>query len=125
MNPVCVSDYGVAVYRCRFTGVPVYADNCRIVGPMIPQARGVQYVASLDSRDAEKASRKLFDENEANCNTCKHLKRVPGRKGLSGLLYGKCMATPDDSHPYLSRFDCGVMPFAPDDWMGMPCWEAR
>ena len=123
MTRLCVSDYGAEVYPCRFTGKPVHSDNCRIVGPMIPQASGVRYVASLDSKAEEKASRRDFDENEANCNTCRHLQRVPSRKGVSGLLYGKCLSTPHDSHPY--GMENGIMSFAPDDWMGMPCWEPR
>lgn len=123
---LCVSDYGVEVYACRFTGKPVYADECRIVGPMIAQARGVQYVAAPDSKDAEKASRRAFDEFEANCNACRHLERVPSRKGLSGILYGRCKGNARmDAHPYADRVRDGVMPFAPDDFMGMPCWEPR
>lgn len=68
----------------------------------------------------------LFHECEANCNTCRHLERVKHDKDCSGVLYGRC-GNKDSalSTPYLDRIIDGVMPFAPDDWMGMPCHEPR
>jgi hypothetical protein len=48
---------------------------------------------------------------------CRHFERLPYDKrsfALSGVFHGRCRVS----------FD-GVLAVAPDDWMGMPCWESR
>lgn len=73
-------------------------------------------IPGVKGRPSTKEEASAFHESEANCNMCKHLKRVPGKLG-GGLMQGHC-----GHHPYGDRF---VMIFAPADWMGMRCWEAR
>lgn len=72
---------------------------------------------------------KAFNENDANCNTCRHLIRVASdkhRSKIAGLLYGRCGGSlVVAAHPYADRMVDGVFPFAPSDWQGMPCWEPR
>lgn len=77
----------------------------------------------------DKAEAAAFNENDANCNTCRHLIRVPSdkhRSKVAGLLYGRCAGPMvAAAHPYADRMLDGVFPFAPSDWQGMPCWEPR
>ena len=121
---VCVDDYGEAVFRGHYSGELVRASQAVYVGPVIPQAP-LCYVDGPNGRAARAKSVRAFDENEANCNTCRHLIRLPGSKGVSGLLRGRCAGTADWSwHPYPADRG-GVMRFAPDDWMGMACYEQR
>lgn len=74
-------------------------------------------IPGVKGRKSSKVEAAAFHESDANCNTCKHLRRVASDKLGDGLMRGRC-----GHHPYGARF---VMVFAPDDWMGMRCWEAR
>lgn len=69
---------------------------------------------------------KAFHESERNCNTCAHLIRIKQPKQVSGLYAGGCNSHPVD-HPYPVGLNQDVwqIKFAPDDWMGMKCWEPR
>jgi hypothetical protein len=75
---------------------------------MIPGVRGVI---------ASKEEARAFHETEANCNTCKHLKRVQHEKDRHGFLYGQC-----GHNPFGHMF---VMKFHPDDPMHMRCYVPR
>jgi len=73
--------------------------------------------------EEHKESRKLFDQNDRNCNTCIHLQRVKHKKEPTGFLTGICKSTPIN-HPYKLRSD-GTMIFHPEDPMHMACYEPR
>ena len=68
-------------------------------------------------RKPTKEEARAFHESEANCNTCRHMVRAPmsSAERIARLHRGHC-----GMHPYGDRF---TMIFAPDDWMGMRCWE--
>jgi len=66
---------------------------------------------------SNKESASAFNASEANCNICKHLKRVAHEKDRAGFLYGHC-----GHNPFGNMF---VMKFHPSDPMHMRCWESR
>jgi hypothetical protein len=112
---VCVDDFGNSVVRCHYTGKLVHVGDptAQYIGPVTPQAPGT-YLCAADAREAFKKSRALFDESEANCNTCTHLQRIPhGKQHPSAPMRGVCGA------------NGAALVFHPDDFMGMSCWEGR
>ena len=123
-EPVCVDDYGNAVFRGHYSGELVWPEEARYFGPIIPQA-GACYVDGPGGAAARKASLVLFHESEANCNTCRFLVRLPFKRGAT-VMPGRCTNSRASfsAHPYPPDAQ-GVMRFAPDDWQGMPCWQAR
>ena len=123
---ICVDDYGEAVFRCFWTGAIFWASRAILTGPIIPQAR-VQHIAAPGYEAARRESARRFADTEQNCNTCRHLVRVPHAKDIAGFLRGKCGSQNADmeAHPYKGRFDGEVMIFHPSDFMGMPCYEGR
>ena len=110
---LCTDDFGTLVYRCQYTKKLVFLDWCYI-GPCIPQLSGTYICHSVGGLEAFKKSKTAFDESEANCNTCKHLQRLPHDK-RDGLMRGICL-----NHPYKPE-----VKFHPDDWMGMSCYKHR
>lgn len=79
-----------------------------------------------DKVEERKLSRKLFDQYEANCNTCIHLQRIKHAKNSSGFLYGTCKSTPTSSQYYTIKIDdSGVIRFHPEDPMFLPCYSPR
>ena len=56
---------------------------------------------------------RAFNEWDANCNTCRHLTRVP------------CEPRCGSPHDGICQLKQVPIRFHPDDWMGMSCWEAR
>ena len=127
-QPVCSSDYGSSVYLCRYTGVPVLAEDVVVVGATIPGVKARYFMANTEeARKAKKASGIAFHESEANCNTCAHLERVPHKKHWTGFVYGRCTSPNADKsvHPYKDREVDGVMMMHPDDPMHMPCYKSR
>lgn len=63
------------------------------------------------------AEARSFHESEANCNTCKYLKREKHEKDKNGFLYGRC-----GRNPFGHMF---VMKFHPEDPMHMRCYVSR
>lgn len=123
--PICVDDFGISVYLCRYTNAFVWADAAVVVGSMIAGAN-VRYVmaATDEAKTAHRVSSIFFHESEENCNTCMHLERVKHEKNSAGLLFGKCKKIPaTTSHQYPLKN--GVMMFHPDDPMHMPCYTSR
>jgi hypothetical protein len=115
-------------YRCYWTGEPVYASREISTGAILPQVKTKYLVGGLGWEEKKRKSYRLFADSEGNCNTCKHLRRIPHKKTKSDFVQGDC-ASPNpswDKHPYVNRFSAyGHMIFHPDDWMGMPCYESR
>lgn len=74
-------------------------------------------VQILATEQQHKESRQEFEALDRNCNTCKHLVRVP-HKDSFGFLKGMCGRM--NGHPFQPTFL-----FHPHDWMGMSCWESR
>ena len=98
------------VHYCHYTGKPIPAGEEIVVGAIIPNVKAKYYVSDIE---LHKRSKRLFDESEANCNTCKHLVRVKHDKCRSGFLYGKCAK------------DGAELMFHPDDPMHMACYQQR
>jgi hypothetical protein len=113
-DPVCVDDFGNIVFICQYTRSFVATDLAIFIGPCMPNVTGT-YACAPDAMPAYKRSRTAFNEAEANCNTCRHLRRVPHEKNKAGHLFGECIRGMSDQ----------VMQFHPDDPMGMSCWESR
>lgn len=125
LNDPIDADKDENLYRCHYSGEPVSLGASIFIGPCVPQVHGT-YVCHPAAKPAFQESKRAFDESEANCNTCRHLHRVVHKRS-AGVLYGRCLSPAQDmgAHPYRDRIVYGVMPFHPDDYMGMPCYEAR
>lgn len=126
--PVCVDDFGMSVYLCRYTRTLVWADQALVIGGVMPGVK-VSYVmaATDEAKAAQKASSIAYHESEANCNTCHHLERVKRDKNKAGFLYGRCKSAESkiEASPYYSRTEGNVIVFHPDDPMLMPCYISR
>lgn len=110
---VCVDDFGNEVVICQYTRNPVSVADAIYIGPCIPQLNGT-YLCAADAMPAFKASKRNFDEMDANCNSCQHLERVQFvRNSSTALMPGVCGRTKEK------------LLFHPDDHMGMVCWEGR
>ena len=120
-----VDDFGDAVFVGHYSGLLVWPDDVIYLGPVVPQAPDC-YVDRKEGIKERLKSVQVFNESEANCNTCAHLTRLPFKKSSSGLMPGKCTNKDADFsvHPYPPDAG-GVMRFAPEDWQGMPCWKLR
>jgi hypothetical protein len=82
--------------------------------PMLPTVRG--RLVECDTREEHLAGRDAYEEAEANCNTCLHLKRIPQQKDPMGFLFAKCM---------LDGGEGRVLRFHPEDPMHKTCWVTR
>lgn len=78
--------------------------------PCIPGVIG--HVWECDSKEEYTELRAAYEDSEANCNTCRHLKRTPHPK-QSGWLEGICLL---DGHK---------LRFHADDPLNLPCYESR
>lgn len=83
-------------------------------------------IPGVKGQPATREEAQAFHESERNCNTCARLSRVKQPKQTSGLYAGNCLSVPVD-HPYpvVTEDSWFRIQFAPDDWMGMKCWEPR
>ena len=129
-QPVAVDDYGTAVFRGHYTGTLVWADKAAYFGPALPQAPECYVDDAATGKAARLAEFRDFEAWERNCNTCAFLVRRQGlgNKGRGGFLYGDCTNPAQDlaSHPYRQHIEqYGYMAFCPEDYQGMPCWQAR
>ncbi len=126
---ICTDDYGDALYLCCHTKKIVGPDDSKFAGSIIPN---LSYRYAMENSEHAESLRKesvrLFNEHDANCNTCRHLERVKHEKRIGcSALYGLCKSDKQDTagHPYANRFVGDVMVFYPPDYMGMKCYEAR
>ncbi|HET8688443.1 MAG TPA: hypothetical protein VFM18_17670 [Methanosarcina sp.] len=110
---------------CIYTKSLVLRKDAVVLGPVVPQAPHSYLCHPLASK-ARTASIRLFNEFEKNCNTCKHLERLPFDKNSltykAGLLPGKCNKA--GSTPVYPQ-DNGTILFPPDDHLGQNCYESR
>ncbi len=113
-QPICTDDYGTSVYACRYSKLATWADEAVKIGALIPGVKAAFYMHP-ESRNLHKKSVAAFHESEANCNTCRDLRRIPHAKSPHGFLQGVCAR---GKLP-------GVYSFNPDDPMHMDCWRAR
>lgn len=124
---ICVDDYGDAVYRCHYTEKIIWIDDVLWVGAHVPGVNASYPMANNEyAKELRKQTGIIFQENDANCNTCYYLKRVKHPKCSygSGFLEGICEnPTQLYLHPYKTEGD--RIKFHPDDWMGMPCYVSR
>lgn len=74
-------------------------------------------IPGVRSDPPTKVEARAFHESEANCNHCRHLRRVQRPKDPLGFMEGHCGA-----NPFGHLF---AMKFHPDDPMHMKCWEPR
>lgn len=127
-EPEFVDDFGEAYYIGHYTERLVKASECSFFGAVIPQANCRYVDHAVLGKQARKDSFRTFADSEANCNTCKHLVRVPHEKSRDGFLRGQCLnrLRKWEAHPYVNSFaEYGCMIFHPDDPMHMPCYESR
>jgi hypothetical protein len=110
-KPFCVDDFGNFVFKCQYTDKPVSVDEMIFLGPCIPQLNGT-YVCHPTSQNAYKEFKQIFDESEANCNTCKHLVRKKHTPRKDKALLGSCYKNAN-------------LVFHPEDCLNMLCYEQR
>ena len=106
---------------CHYTGALIPRIEAIILGAVIPQTP-ISYLCHPLARDTRKQSVRCFQDYEQNCNTCKHLIRVPFKKDTSGLQPGQCFN--EQRQPLYPREGNNIL-FAPDDCMLQPCYEGR
>ena len=128
-QPDGVDNYGDMYWKtCTETGVsPLFAAESRCVNAYVPGVRVVYVAHTSYTKAMEIQAVRDFYAFEANCNTCKHLIRVPQaikKRQSGGMLYGRCGSTPIN-HPYQSHMQDGIMAFPPDDHMNMSCYSLR
>ena len=111
-KPILNTPDADGLYTCQYTGLKVALEGSIFLGPCAPQVNGT-YVCHPTALPAFKKSKRMFDESEANCNTCKHLVRIKHAPRKDGQLQGTCPAVGTE------------LMFHPDDHMGMPCYEQR
>jgi hypothetical protein len=124
-DTVFTDDYGVALYKCRYTGELVGGENAKIIGATVPGVKS-KYVMSKSeaAKLAKIESDNDFHESEANCNTCRNLCRVPHNKIPGGFLTGKCINPKSEMTPYKAS-NTDLIMFHPNDPMHMPCYIPR
>lgn len=124
-----VDDYGDIVFKkCPRTGHgPFWVSEGRLIPPEIPTVKGMTFVHNSYTKEMQKYDKALFDDLDANCNTCKYLIRMPNNK--FGEMQGKCASVPDDGGNGWFRLmpipDDGVFSFHPTDFMGLKCYSNR
>jgi hypothetical protein len=118
---------GRVTYVCRMTGKKHVGQPFRVVGPYFPihlpkdRERAAALKESLRKPISEEGwplyqeSVAAFQEFESNCNTCRHLLRVPSPKQADGSLRASCGAG--------NR--TGSYAIWPGDPMFNECWESR
>ncbi len=74
---LCIDDYGDAVYRCAYSGSLTWPDDVIFMGSFMACVIVSDVCHKVHYKEPYKQSRRLYDEMEANCNVCKHLKRLP------------------------------------------------
>lgn len=111
---------GENIYVCHWTGKRVKESEMILTPPCIPQILG-KWPAAPGYEEARRESYIAFCDWEQNCNTCRHLERIPHDKCQHRMLYGKCKNTPIN-HPSICD---GIMTFHADDSMAMECYESR
>jgi hypothetical protein len=102
----------VGICKCPYTKLEVPYEGALFLGPIVPQVNGT-YACHPTATPYRNASKRLFDEYEANCNTCVHLKRIPHKPIVGGMLRGKCSRSGEQLY------------FHPGDCMSMQCHELR
>lgn len=110
-KPILNEPDAEGLYTCQYTGLKVSREDAIFLGACTPQVNGT-YVCHSTALPAFRKSKRMFDESEANCNTCKHLVRVKHEPRKDGQLRGTCKNNTD-------------LLFHPDDFMGMNCYEQR
>lgn len=124
-QPICIDDFGTAIYHCRFTGALVGGSSAMICGPIVPGVKAVYIMgASVEAKKKKLESDHAFHESEANCNTCTNLRRVTHDSIKGGFLVAQCGNPDRVPTPYPERA-AGLMMFHPSDPMLMPCYFPR
>lgn len=121
--------FGDELVRCSMTGYLHHFENTILFGGYIKGYKLNSVVGkSAESQLRLKINRQLFDENDANCNTCKYMQRVKHEKDRHGFLCVQC-TNPNglsSSGQYRKETpDAKVFWIHPDDWMGMECYQHR
>lgn len=123
-TPYPESDPEYDLCKCFYSGALFIKSEGIVLGAIIPQVNSAFLCHPL-AKENRLRSLKMFQDNEQNCNTCKHLKREPFDKksfSVSGLMPGEC--THNKPEPLYPRGGGKIM-FAPDDCMLQPCFESR
>lgn len=110
-KPILNKPNAEGLYECQYTGLKVSLKDAIFLGACTPQVNST-YVCHPTALLSFRKSKRIFDESEANCNTCKHLVRVKHEPRKDKQLQGSCKNHTD-------------LLFHPDDFMGMNCYEQR
>lgn len=117
--------------KCRYTGVVGNASDMAMRPNIVPQvSKSIYFADTPEAHAAYKFEIKAFNENDANCNTCKHFKRMKsdnakGSSSSSNFVYGDCLNV-DGKPEILPNQAVGfkVMVHVAD-FIGQPCHELR
>ncbi len=112
-----IDDYGDGYWRCHYTKQLIHADSGQWIGSVMPQSDVAHCVGGEGWKELWR---------HQNCNACIHLverKKLPREEQIAGFGCGRCDNPDKVSTPYAERDGCIV--FAPQDWMGMPCFKNR
>jgi len=125
---LCTDDFGNLTYVSFWSKKIVSpADDSILLGAVVPQVSST-FLCAPEDKQKRIESVKIFNEYEANCNTCKHLERVPHEKRHgSSPLQGRCKKFKNPEHvtKHGAYLENGIIRFWAEDYMGMPCHEMR
>lgn len=116
------------IVQCRYTGKMIPISQAVISPALIPGVKSTLYHEnSPEGWQHHKENVAAYEISEANCNTCKYLKRIKHEKDSSGFLYGICEKKSQllSEYTFHKRDKDGIMTFHPHDPMGMDCYESR
>ena len=108
--------------KCHYSGKEVEQGNSIRIGGCWPGLTKT-YECHPDALPFFKASKRLFDEVDENCNTCEGFKRVKHPKAKGGFLKGQCAEVQE--HPLVYDLKETIFWIHPDDAMLMPCYKQR
>lgn len=125
-TPFPESDEEYDLCVCHYTQALIPRNESIVLGAVIPQV-SASFACHPLAKPARTKSVMAFNECEQNCNTCRHLERVEHPKDKHGFMSGVCGNDKGfpSQNPYYEENPSRQMKFHPDDWMGMPCYEAR
>jgi hypothetical protein len=107
------------LHTCFYTKKRVAWVDAICLGAVMPNIVGT-YICSPDAAPARQAALREFEEFERNCNTCKHLERIPTERSVPAVngITAWCSGMSDIGYKVKIQFH-------PDDHMQMKCWAAR
>ncbi len=112
-NQIKFSDRYFVEHLDHWTREPLRPEEIMASPGFFPGVKGFYPANRSTEKQARQECRNIFDELEANCNTCRLLQRRTHSKHPQGFLFGICSKTQED------------LIFHPDDPLDKKCYERR